>query len=286
MASASHPFSWIRANDQVVLVIGMTLWFSLAVVTLIFLLCTCWRVGRRRLMMTAVVRFIVVAAMLGVAYMYTEGRELIFERKDGVLVRVPMVVINGCIDVLLVVLGSEHCVLESEYAKWTLWLSALAAAQTTVASFVPAAQQWPAFVVGSLFYVPIPLIWMVLHRRSQPRRINIQVYAWIFIWLALRLAYTLVQLTGHTFAGKNGIGTTAELALMLCLHTATGLAFFYEFWWLMLPPPKRPYDGGLARVAPSKRRNSDDTDTDIDEPSPTILSIDPSLVDGTKDTGI
>ena len=231
-----HPESWIHDNDQVLLVVGTVWWFSLAGVFLMFFLCAFSRIYRFPMWVSSAARIIVLCAMLGVAYMYTSARELLFVRDDDVYVRTPLVVINGVINVVLIYVGSKHCVLHPTYDEWVMWMGVLGTAQTTLASFVPAAQQWPGWVVGALFYVPIPFLWITQHRRPTSGRVNMHVVSWTMTWLLFRTLYALLQLSGHTFAAADGLETTVELALMLVLHTATLVPLAYAARFIIAPP--------------------------------------------------
>lgn len=243
-----HPASWIHDNDQIILLVGTVWWFATALVFLVFFVCGFSHIRKYPMSVTAYARIIVLAAMLGVAYMYTSARELLFEREDGVLVRTPLVLMNAAINVLLVYVGSVHCVLSPEYDQTVLWLGALATGQTTLASFVPASQQWAGWVVGALFYVPLPFIWVLNHRRATPNhKINMNVAGWVMMWLFFRTLYAMLQLSGHTFAAENGLDTTVELALMLALHTATLVPLFYAAKTAQAPPrPPGKYKRALS----------------------------------------
>lgn len=259
-----HPESWIHDNDQVLLLVGTVWWFTLAAVFLMFFLCAFSRIYKYPMYVSSAARIIVMCALLGVAYMYTSARELLFVRDDDVYVRTPLVVINGAINVVLIYVGSKHCVLHPTYDEWVIWMGALGTAQTTLASFVPAAQQWPGWVVGALFYVPIPFMWITQHRRPTSGRVNMHVVAWTMMWLVYRTMYALLQLSGHTFAAADGLKTTTELALMLVLHTVTLVPLVYGARYIMAPPRapgkyRQDLENGdrvAVTLASGRRRNS------------------------------
>lgn len=227
VASWKHPASWIHADDQIALTVGMAWWFALALVGLIYLVAMFSKFYRYNTMLTGLVRIIILCLMLGVAYMYTEARMLLYERADDVIVRTPLVLMSACLIVVLVHVGSVHCRLLEEHARLVWWLGLIGTLLTTIASFAPAVQQWPGWVIGALFYVPIPFAWVALQRRAVG--FDWHVMIWSNGWIVLRVLYAVLQLSGHTFAADDGLDTTTEIALMFVLHAATMVPLVYAF---------------------------------------------------------
>lgn len=236
IAGITHPSSWIHTNDQLLLAIGTGMWFALALIGIVYLVFTFSTLHRRYALLTGIVRIIIVCAMLGVAYMYTGARMLLFEREDDVIVHTPLVAASAALNLVLVHVGSQHCVLSKHHATLVMWLAVMGTGLMTLASFVSSVQQWPGWVVGALFFVPIPFAWVALQKRH-PRAFNAHVVGWTFTWIIFRVAYAVLQLLGHSFTG---IDTTAELALTFVLHTATLVPLCYAFWWTRCAAPKPP----------------------------------------------
>lgn len=235
ISGLTHPATWIHESGQVALVTGMAWWLVLTAVWLIFFAFTYWRIRDRPMLVSAVYRIIGYCALLAVVYLYTSANEFVYVRQDHVLVRTFVVLANGAIQVLLVYVGSLHAVLHPTHDRAVFWLGVWASAQTTLASFAEGWQQWPGWIVGMLWYLPIPFIWVLLHRRKETR-FSWHIVAWVTMWLALRVSYALIQLLGHTFSNGYVLETDTELALMLVLHTATLVPLVYAGWTVRGPP--------------------------------------------------
>ncbi len=230
----------IHINAQIVLYVGMTVFYTIAIVGVVVVILTFSRFRRKLLVVGGLARTLTLSAVLGSVYMYTAGGQMLWTRIDSpnhiVLVRAGMIIINGVIQVLLVYTGGVHCVLLPTFEAVTVWLAAISAAQTTAASFIPATSQWPGWLVGSAFLIPVPFIWIAQHRRADNHKFNGHTTAWVVLWLFLRVCYALIQLTGHTFAAERGLGTQDELALMLVLHFFTLCILLYTTK-VSRPPP-------------------------------------------------
>lgn len=248
-ADDPHVHGIINVDSQIVLYVGCGWFFSIALVGAIVFLLTFSRFYRKQLIVSGLARLLTLSAVLGSVYMYTAGGQLLYPRVDSpnhvVLVRAGLVVLNGFVRVLLVYAGSTHCVLGPVYADWVLWLAVISSVQTTAASFVGAASQWPGWIVGTLFMVPVPFIWVLRQRRQPNHKPDGHVAAWLCLWLALSVAYALIQLTGHTFASGHGLHTTDELALMLVLHFITLCTLLYTTRFAMAPPPVQARDADM-----------------------------------------
>lgn len=202
------------------------------------------RMRRMQMVVSGFARIIAYCLTLGVIYMYTSAREFMYVREDDVIVRTWMVLANGGIQVLLVYVGSIHCVLAPVPDRWTLWLALFANAQTVLASFAAREQQWAGWVIGALCNVPIPFIWLYMQRRDELVRYETHTVAWIIIWLGYRCAYAVLQLGGHTFGA---IDTTAELATTFVVHVATLGPLVYAAKMIREPPlPPGRYERQLA----------------------------------------
>ena len=246
VAGLTHPSTWIHDNDQIILLVGMSLFFILTVVLTAFAVCAFSAIYKRPMWVSSLARVIVYCMLLGIIYMYTSAREGLYERQDDkVLVRSFLVLGNGAIQVLLIYVGSIHCVLHPTYDRIVLWIGLLATGQTVWASFVSKWVQWPGWIVGSLCYIPIPFVWIFMHRRSQEKK-NPHVIFWVMAWMVFRTCYALIQLLGHTFMNGEGLDTTTELALMLVLHVATLALLMYTSYFVRAPP--KPNGRVLARL--------------------------------------
>lgn len=173
--------------------------------------------------------------LLGVIYMYTSAREFLYDRGDGVLLRSALVVANACICILLVYVGSIHCVLHEIYARIVFFTAIVATAQTAAASFVDASVQWVGWSLGFCCYAPIPFIWISLQQRS-PSKMDKHVVFWVCMWMLYLVLYGVLQLAGHTFAAHGGLEPTAELALTLVLHAGTLIPLTYAAYTVRAPP--------------------------------------------------
>jgi hypothetical protein len=233
----THPESWIHDNDQVLLIVGMSWWYLLALLLGTVFVCVFSRIRRMPMVVSGAARILAYCLTLGVIYMYTSAREFLFVREDDVIVRTWMVLANGGIQTLLIYVGSIHCVLAPVPDRWTLWLGLFANAQTVLASFAAAEQQWAGWIIGAACNTPIPFIWLFMQRRDEARRFEPHTIVWIIVWLAYRTAYALLQLCGHTFDTSGGLETTAELALTLVLHAATLAPLVYAAKMVREPPP-------------------------------------------------
>lgn len=249
MASLSHPWSWIRSADQAVLLVGTIWWFLLTALFGFAALFWFHALYRNPPRLAAMGRIIIYCAVLGLAYMYTGGRALVYEREDGVYVRAAMVVVAGLIDVLLVHTGSFHCVLHKMIAEWVMTCAIISAVATTLASFVAADEQWAGWFIGAAFELPVPFIWVAQQRRCKGQ--SGHVIFWTVAWLILRAAYATLQLSGHSFAGKHGMDTTTELALTLVVHTATLCFLVYVFFAATAPHT-------ITRVSINRPTNDND----------------------------
>lgn len=249
MSSLSHPWSWIRTADQAVLLAGTVWWFVLTVVFGFATLFWFHALYRNPPRLAAIGRIIIYCAVLGLAYMYTGGRALVYEREDGVYVRAALVIVTGLIDVLLVHSGSFHCVLHKMIAEWVMTCAIISAVATTLASFVAADEQWAGWFIGAAFELPVPFIWIAQQRRRKGQ--SGHVIFWTVIWLILRVVYATLQLSGHSFAGKRGMDTTTELALTLVVHTATLAMLVYVFFAATVPH-------NITRVAINRPMNGND----------------------------
>lgn len=248
VSGLAHPEAWLHDRDQVVLIVGMSWWYLLTVLLCGMLACVFPSVRKTPIVLSSMARIVVYCLGLGVAYMYTSARLFLYLRADDVLVRTWLVIGNGVIQVLLIYVGSIHCLLSPVHDKWVLYIGVFANFQTVLASFAAAEQQWAGWTIGALCNIPIPLLWLTTQQRSRRGQTwDPHVLAWIALWLSYRTAFAVLQLTGHTFSALGGLDTTAELSLTLVLHTLTLAPLIYATVKARAPPaPAGKYSTAMS----------------------------------------
>jgi len=243
MTNSSSGFQPTRSfllnyDDRVLLYIGMAWFWTLALAGVALFLALRKLLDEKPLRVGGIARIIVMCGLLGTVWMYSASSQFVVTRSDGVVVRTPMVYANGFIMVLLTYAGCVHNVLMINYEVGTMVLAIIGTVHMVVASFSDSVDQWAGWVVGFLWFVPIPFIWMFRHQRPTPpgKVLNAHVVLWITMWFGYWLMYGLLQLMGSTFAAGKVFGTTDELALTLVLQTATIVPLAYQTW-VAQPPP-------------------------------------------------